>query len=119
MTTSEPKQVIKKAIDVTPYYHGIWCTVGGSEPMVNTVVARRWSDDGKSLWFMLDTHNFDRRDPDEEILVVELNPDVSDQTKKRWAKLDETMLLNRPIPTKECPHCRGKGRIEDVDYKEN
>lgn len=71
MHGKEPGQVRKRALDVTPYEHSIWCTVGGGEPFANTIVLRRWSEDGKQVVFMLDTHNFLFADPDEEIDVVE------------------------------------------------
>jgi hypothetical protein len=71
---SEPIIVKKKAIDVVPYFHGIYCTVGGGEPFVNHICHRRWADDGQRITFMLETHNFDFRHPDEEMEVVELVP---------------------------------------------
>ncbi len=69
--TGETTQVRKRAIDVTPYEHAIWCTVGDSKPYANTIVSRRWSEDGAKIWFMLDSHNFLSAAPDEEIDVVE------------------------------------------------
>lgn len=64
-------QVKKKAIDVTPYEHGIWCSIMDGKPFVNTIVLRKWSDDGEKVVFMLDTHNFLMVPPNEEIDVVE------------------------------------------------
>lgn len=72
---SEPVIVKKRAVDVTPHLHGIYCTVGDSKPFVNEIVLRRWSEDGKKIWFMLNTHNFDCARPEEEMDVVEIVPD--------------------------------------------
>lgn len=72
MTEQEPIQVEKKAIDITPYEHGIWCTIEGSKkPFVNEIVVRKWSEDGTQIIFMLDSHNFIFADPEEQLLVVE------------------------------------------------
>lgn len=67
----EPVQVKKRAIDVTPYEHGIWCSIMDGQPFVNTIVLRKWSEDGEKVVFMLDTHNFLMVPPNEEIEVVE------------------------------------------------
>lgn len=84
----EPKLVMKRVLDVVPHYHGIWCSVGGGEPFVNTIVMRRWSEDGRGITFMLDTHNFVFSGDDDEMEVVELGPDVSDKIRAMWAEVD-------------------------------
>jgi hypothetical protein len=66
-----PALVRKRALDVTPYEHGVWCIVRDGEPFVNTIVSRKWAEDGTKIWFMLDSHNFLKAAPDEEIEVVE------------------------------------------------
>jgi hypothetical protein len=68
---NEPTQVKKRALDVTPYEHSVWCTVAGGKPFANTIVHRRWAGDGIRVVFMLDSHNFMFADPDEEIDVIE------------------------------------------------
>ena len=70
-TPTEPVQVRKRAIDVTPYEHSIWCMFCGGEPFANTIVHRTWSEDGTQVVFMLDSHNFLFAKPDEEIDIVE------------------------------------------------
>jgi len=68
-----PPQIIKvRALDAIPYHYGVWCTVGDEpKPFVNEIVTRRWSEDGKHIWFMLDSHNFMKADPDEELELVD------------------------------------------------
>jgi hypothetical protein len=67
----EPVLVNKLALEVTPYEHGIWCAIADGRPFVNTIVLRRWSENGEKIHFMLDTHNFLIMAPDEEMEVVE------------------------------------------------
>lgn len=70
----EPRQVRKRAINVTPLVHAIWCQIEDGEPFANPIVLRRWSEDGKRIVFMLDSHNFMFADPDVEIDVIEITP---------------------------------------------
>ena len=70
---TRPSEVEIRACDVLPYHWALWCTVcehNGGRPFANEIVARRWSDDGKRIWFMLDTHNFFDADPDELLSLV-------------------------------------------------
>lgn len=67
----EPEQIEVRAIDIVPYEHAIWCSVGDSAPFANSIVSRRWSEDGKHIWFMLDSHNFHKAAPDELVRVVQ------------------------------------------------
>ena len=90
----QPVMVKKKPIDVTPYYHGIWCTVAGSEPFVNQIVHRRWSEDGSKIIFMLDTFNFSFENPDEEMQVVEGEP--NSPPSEKFLKQDLEVMANRP-----------------------
>jgi len=96
---TEPVQVKKRAIDVTPYEHGIWCSVAGGNPFVNTIVLRKWSDDGSQVIFMLDSHNFLFAKPDEEIEVVEHTSTFYDAEfqAKRLAE-DAKNMMARPVP---------------------
>ncbi|MFA5053441.1 MAG: hypothetical protein WC565_05245 [Parcubacteria group bacterium] len=67
--------VTLKAIDVRPYAYALWCCIEDGVPFANDIVCRRWSDDGKHIWWMLDTHNFAKYEPDELVEVIELeNP---------------------------------------------
>lgn len=69
---AEPVIVKKRAIDVTPLVHAIWCSVTGSKQFRNYIVNRRWADQNEDrISFMLDTCNFFSAHPDEEIEVVE------------------------------------------------
>lgn len=69
---SKPTIIQKRAIDVTPNDHGIYCTVANSDPFVNPIVSRRWSDDGSKINIMLDSHNFYSWGPEEMVDVVEI-----------------------------------------------
>jgi len=96
---SEPVQVKKRAIDVTPYEHGIWCSVEGGDPFVNTIVLRKWSEDGSQVVFMLDSHNFLFAKPDEEIEVVEASSTFynAEFQAKRLAE-DAKTMASKPVP---------------------
>lgn len=66
-----PEQVEVRALDAKPHHWAVWCTVGeGKKPFANTIVARKWSEDGEKIWFMLDTHNFMSAHPDEMLSLV-------------------------------------------------
>lgn len=69
---SQPTFVRKRAIDVTPWRHAIWCTVGGGKPFANTIESRSWCENGTRIWFLLGTHNFYSARPDETIEVIEV-----------------------------------------------
>jgi hypothetical protein len=83
------------AIQVRPYRYAVPCTVAGM-PCLNTVVHRRWRDDGR-ISVMLDTHNFDVWAPDEIVRVV---PQAAPyRSAESWAKLDaeaEAFEAKRP-----------------------
>lgn len=72
-----------KATEVKPFHYGIWCSIEDGKPFVNTIVITRWADDGKYIRYMLDTHNFDRAEPDEILELVPIDPD--DWYKKEYA----------------------------------
>jgi hypothetical protein len=72
MSEPETKQI--RARDVAPFFWAQWCSVGGGEPFANAIVGVRWSEDGKHLWFMLESHNFMKVDPDEMLELVPLTP---------------------------------------------
>lgn len=101
----EPIQIKKRAIDVVPYLYGIWCTVADSEPFINTVATRRWSEDGKKIWFMLDSHNFMSAEPEEEIDVVERKPTCSNDLLQDVLRRDREAMMKRPSPRMTCPTC--------------
>lgn len=107
--TTEPIQVQKLARDITPYYHGIWCSVGGGEPFVNAIELRRWSNDGKHIVFMLGTHNFLKAAPDELIDVVELQPSAPAGARQHWAEHDALRMAEKPTEC-TCPTCGGTGK---------
>ncbi len=100
-----PELVKVKAIDVKPDRWAEWCSVGGGAPYANVICHRRWSEDGKSIWFMLESHNFLNALPDE---VLELVPYRSAYTTdERLAEsdaADEVRMAVRP-PAKACPTC--------------
>lgn len=86
--TAEPSQVRKRAIDVTPLTHAVWCSIEDGEPFANPIVLRRWSDDGKRIVFMLDSHNFLFAAPDEEIDVIETEPLYNAELTRKELALD-------------------------------
>jgi hypothetical protein len=95
--TPTPTIVQKRALDVTPYLHGVWCSVGGSAPFVNPIVLRSWSEDGSTLQFMLDSHNFLFTDPETIIDVVEMTPDAHTQRDlSRILRDDAKTIARRP-----------------------
>ena len=98
---SEPRIVRKKARDVVPYYHAIWCSVGGGEPFANTVELFRWSPDGEEITLMLGTFNFLSAGADEEIDTVEVVPSGHGEPyfEKIMQKHREDMV--RPITEKD------------------
>jgi hypothetical protein len=73
---AEPTVIQKRAIDVTPHNHALWCSVEGlnkGELFANTIEWRGWSEDG-DIVFGLDTHNGFARKPDDMMAVVEVAP---------------------------------------------
>lgn len=112
VASEEPVQVEKLAREVTPVLHGIYCTVGGGEPFVNAIELRRWSEDGKQIVFMLGTCNFDFRDPDETMLVVERRRPayMREEDLTRLLAEDAAAMAKRPAPAEPCPHCAGTGK---------
>jgi hypothetical protein len=63
-----------KARDVKPYHWALRCTFGGDPtPVDNEIVSVRWSEDGKLLSFMLDSHNFYGAAPDEMLDLVPMD----------------------------------------------
>lgn len=101
MTETEPVQIEKRAIDITPYEHGVWCTVDGGKPFVNEIVHRKWSSDGQVI-FMLDSHNFIFADPEEMILVVETSSEFyTPEFLERVLKKDRETMEKGPNGTAE------------------
>lgn len=103
--TSEPAIIQKRAIDVTPINHAIWCTVGGSDPFNNHIVNRRWSEDGSKIWFMLDSHNFISALPDELMEVVECRPLYHEALFNDCLARDAQEMAVRPTPPNKCDEC--------------
>lgn len=97
---SEPIIVQKRAIDVTPYVHGIWCSVAGSEPFVTEIAFRTWTDDGEQIRVMLETHNFMRWEPNELVDVVEIVPGCSVRQLSIFLAQDAERMAHRPGPVK-------------------
>jgi hypothetical protein len=77
MTTRDPKEPVPQPVrarDIQPYLWGQWCQIGDGEPFTNEIVSVRWAEDGKSLWLMLESHNFMNVGPDEVLQLVPLTP---------------------------------------------
>lgn len=108
---SAPEQIEVRAIDVVPYEHAIWCSVGGGEPFSNTIELRSWSEDGEHIWFMLGTHNFYKAKPDEMVRVVVVAPRGERKELRPVFSIDapqfdnEGFLAKRPKPRSVCEHC--------------
>jgi hypothetical protein len=96
--SDEPVQVRKRAIDVTPYEHAVWCVIANGEPFANDVVCRRWSEDGATISFMLESHNFMSAAPDEEIEVIERVPYMGPEHMADVLKRDAETMKARPVP---------------------
>lgn len=96
-----PDAVPILARDVKPYHYGIWCTIAGNpKPFVIQFVSVKWSEDGKHLWFMLDSHNFHKAKPNEELSLVPMEPG------KYAAEKYADWVLPPPPPKPEvCPTC--------------
>lgn len=112
---SEPNIIQKKAIDVTPYCHGMWCSFKDGEPFINTIVHRKWSEDGKSIWFGLDFHNFYNAEPEELVNVVEIDSEISADDLKKIIAKDTKIMANRQPSLINCPCCKGTGKIREED----
>ena len=83
---SEEQEAQKvKAIEVVPYEWAIWCSVAGSQPFANEIVAQKWSDDGQHIWFMLESHNFLKAAPDDvlDLLPFRSRYDTDERREKR------------------------------------
>lgn len=97
----EPRIVVKKAIDVLPKLHGIWCSIGDGKPFVNTIVLRSWSESkDDEIHFMLDSFNFYFAKQDDEMRVVELQPSQYDDVHKIHAE-DAKFRAKRPMTDTE------------------
>ena len=93
-----PKKIRVKAIDVIPYRWSLWCTVGDCpDPFANEIVRRRWSEDGQHIWFMLESHNFLKAAPDDELELVPIRKGAySEDFLARTAAEDAARIANRP-----------------------
>ena len=111
---AETTVIQKRAIDVTPHTHALWCSVKGlnkDKPFANTIEYRDWGEDGSYISFWLDTHNGFSADPNEFMSVIEVDPGVSAVLLAEWLKTDADRMAKRPVPTVACPHCGGMGEV--------
>ncbi len=72
MTTQAPPTIKVRAIDIRPGRYALWCQFEEGEPFANEICLRRWSEDRTKIVFMLDSHNFVFKKPDEELEVIVL-----------------------------------------------
>lgn len=101
-----PEQVQIRARDVKPYHWAVWCTVGDStRPFANTIVSRKWSEDGEKIWFMLDTHNFDSAGPDEMLWLVREDPTGwgGPDLQAKWEREAAEFEGKRPVKVEPMP----------------
>jgi hypothetical protein len=94
--SDDPTFVTVRARDVKPYHYGIWSSTGG-EPFANCICGVKWSEDGKHLWFMLESHNFFEAAPDEEVEVV----DLTSNPVWGWSRKKHADWVLPPPPTPE------------------
>lgn len=119
MSEVEPEQIEVRAINIVPYEHALWCTVGDSKPFANTIARRSWSEDGESIWFMLDTHNFAKYKPTEMVRVVQKTRNQYAPARRQNDQYDNAMFLEgRPRPKRKCEHCSGTGETQLVPSTE-
>jgi hypothetical protein len=93
---SEPTIIKKRAIDVTPYNHGIYCTINGGEPFVNEIATRGWTRCGAQIQVMFESHNFAQWDPDALVDVVEIESGVSPKMLAEFLAEDAEKMAKRP-----------------------
>lgn len=60
------------ARDIRPIIWGYPCFTAEGKFIINQIAIRRWSEDGKKIWFGLDTHNTFSAKPDDLVSVVAL-----------------------------------------------
>lgn len=97
---SELVLVRKRAIDVTPLVHAVWCQIENGEPFANPIVLRRWSEDGTRIVFMLDSHNFMFSDADGEIEVIETEPLYNAELTREELKRDAERMKAPASPNR-------------------
>jgi hypothetical protein len=101
---TEPKTVRIRATDVRPYRWALWCSVDGGEPFANPIEGRRWSEDGQHIWFMLDTHNFYKAAPDDEIELIPVVPSFSAELLADIEADDARRFGSRPTSVATSPY---------------
>ena len=94
---TEPSMEKIRAADVGSFRWGLWCSIADGKPFTNPIVSARWSEDGESIWFMLDSHNFYNAKPDDVLELVRLG-DFYAGYKTRTAG-------PKPTPIPKCPSC--------------
>lgn len=96
-------QVEMRAIDIKPNRWALLCTFRGSDRVIeNPIGPRRWSEDGESIWFMLDSHNTFNARPDELVSVVPHLGYASPEALAQSDARDEEVMGRR---TSMCPCC--------------
>lgn len=83
--SEEPKTTMVRARDIKPYHYALWCRIQDGKPFCNDICGVRWSEDGKKLWFMLESHNFFDAEPDEMVEVVEVKSKHSEYLRAKYA----------------------------------
>ncbi len=105
--TNMPPTVKVRAIDAKPYHWAMRCTIGDDPRIIdNEICARKWSEDGRHIWFMLDTHNFVKAAPDEELDLVPRTPGFSIEYLASVDDRDDVKMATRP----RHPNCETCGR---------
>lgn len=103
-TDGVPATIRVQAIDVVPYAYSVWCSFRDGKPFANQIVHRQWSDDGRSIWFGLDSHNSLNASPDEELELIQ-NPMPSHRTPEVIADEAHRFAESRIKRERTCPTC--------------
>lgn len=103
--TTDVKTTKVRALNVKPHRWAAWCSIEDSEPFANEIVLRRWSDDGTTIWFMLESHNFMKAEPHEELDLVPFDGGYSEAFLASTDAEDERRMGERPYRPAACTHC--------------
>lgn len=104
--SDKPKTTMVLARDVVPYAWALWSDVEGSMPFENEIVGVRWSEDGQYLWFMLDSGNFLKADPDDLMDLVPYRSKYrTDETVERDVVEHARVIVSQPFLA-SCATCR-------------
>lgn len=103
---SEPSTTPVTARDVVPHEWALWCSVDGSLPFANEIVAVRWSEDGQYLSFMLESHNFMRAAPGESLDLIPFVSQYRTEEMRERSRAEHAKIIANPPVVACCVTCR-------------